>query len=194
VASAAASSVQPSAARLLVHAARARASRRRVPRAAAHERPLLQRCAYAIGCSHATGPVGVATRARARLADSTVLAFGRTLRVRTGAVRLCGSGSAGMVAAHQCTHSALLRSTLRIGHHREQTTRVRRRPRHRRGVLQRPVANKQTNERANQQINTYTKRRGTEQTASQTHTSIEWLGKAAVRRLRYARHGTLASH
>jgi hypothetical protein len=36
--------------------------------------------------------------------------FGGTLRVRTSAVRLCGSGSAGLVAAYQRTHSALLRS------------------------------------------------------------------------------------
>ena len=67
--------------RLLAHAARARASRQRAPQAAAHEhrlRPLLRPCAGAIGCSHATGSVGVANRARARVDNSTVLAFGRT--------------------------------------------------------------------------------------------------------------------
>ena len=48
----------------------------------------------------------------------------RTLRVRTGAVRLCGSGSAGLAAAHQCTHSALLRSKPRMGNHRARTTRA----------------------------------------------------------------------
>ena len=47
----------------------------------------------------------------------------RTLRIRTGAVRLCGSGSAGLVAAHQCAHSgdARLRSKPRIGHRRATT-------------------------------------------------------------------------
>ena len=66
--------------RLLLHAARARASRQRAPRAAAHERRLrlLRPCAGAIGCSHAAGSVGVANRARARVENSTVLAFGRT--------------------------------------------------------------------------------------------------------------------
>jgi hypothetical protein len=37
-------------------------------------RPLLRPCACAIGCSHATGSVGAATRAWARHADSTALA------------------------------------------------------------------------------------------------------------------------
>ncbi len=58
--------------RLLVHAARARASRRRAPQAAATA-PIISMSASAtalhpcaIGCSHATWSVGAATRARAR--------------------------------------------------------------------------------------------------------------------------------
>jgi hypothetical protein len=54
---------------------------------------------------------GIGSLMGARLAGSRVLAFGGTLRIRTGAVRLCGSGSAGLAATHQCTHSALLQQT-----------------------------------------------------------------------------------
>ena len=84
VASAAASSVQPSAASA-AGAHRSRASitamstSNRCTRAPRYRlRPLLRPCACAIGCSHATGSVGVAIRARARPADSTVLASSGT--------------------------------------------------------------------------------------------------------------------
>jgi hypothetical protein len=62
--------------------------------------------------------VGVANLARARPANRTVLALGGALRIRTRAVRLCGSGSAGLVAAHESTHTvtgdAILRSKPQI--------------------------------------------------------------------------------
>ena len=68
---------------------------------------------------------------------------------------LCGSVSAGSAAAHQCTHSALLRSKPRIGHCRT-TTRVWHRPRHQRCVLQRPVGNKQPDKQTSKQRNKQT--------------------------------------
>ena len=105
VASAAASSVQPSAA----SSARARRSRASITATSTLSRcttapivamPVLQPCACAIGCSHATRSVGAATRARARLYNSTVLASSAVpLRIRTNAVHLCGSGSAGLGGA-----------------------------------------------------------------------------------------------
>ncbi len=100
--------------RLLVHAARARASRRRAPRAAAHASASVSISASVaaldlcgMGCSHATGSVGVATRALARLADSTVLAFGRALRILSCAVPVCGKARRGWWrtnarTAHSC--------------------------------------------------------------------------------------------
>ena len=95
----------------------------------------------------------------ARLAGSRVLAFGGTQRIRTGAVRLCGSGSAGLAAAHQRRQSELLRSLPQKGHYRA-TTRVRRRPRHRQCVLQRPATNKQPNKQTNKQTNSVEPSRG----------------------------------
>ncbi len=89
----------------------------------------------------------------ARLAGCRVLAFGGTLRIRTGAVRLCRSGSAGLAATHQYTHSALLQQTAKKAINRA-TTRVRRRRRHRWCVLQRPSQpTKQTNKERNKQPN-----------------------------------------
>ena len=96
--------------RPLAHAARARASRRRAPRAAATA-PIISITASAT----ALRLCGIGSLMGARLAGSRVLAFGGTQRIRTGAVRLCGSGSAGLAAAHQCTHASL-RSKPRIGH------------------------------------------------------------------------------
>jgi hypothetical protein len=92
----------------LANAALARASRRRAPRAAAHERrlyrlrPPLRPCACAIGCSHATG---------FRLDGSTVLAFGGALRIHTNAVHFVGvvwqrlGGFGGGAPAHAQRHS-----------------------------------------------------------------------------------------
>jgi hypothetical protein len=124
--------------RLLVHAARARASRRRAPRAAAHERLGID-CGLCYGLALVRNRLvvhmqpGPSAWRLVRGLDSLTAQYSPlrgTLRIRTGAVRLCGSGSAGFAAAHQCTHSGLLRSKPRIGHRRA-TTRVRRRPRHR---------------------------------------------------------------
>jgi hypothetical protein len=121
--------------RLLVHAARARASRRRAPRAAAHERlgidyglcyglALVRSGVHMQRCQP-----GLSAWRIVRGLDSLTAQYsplGGTLRIRTGAVRSCGSSSAGLVAAHQCTHSAILRSKPRIGHYHA-TARVQRR-------------------------------------------------------------------
>ena len=119
------------AARLLLRAARARASRQRAPQAAAHERlgADYDCCGLALVRSGVHMQPGLSALRIVRGLESKIAQYLpsgglRTLRIRTGAVRLCGSGSAGLAAAHQCTHSALLRSKPRIGHHRARTTRA----------------------------------------------------------------------
>ncbi len=116
VASAAASSVQPSAA-VSAGQRRSRASitetstSSRCTRAPPNRlRPPLRPCACAIGCSHATGSFGVAIRARARLDGSTVLAFGGALRIHTNAVHFVGVvwqrlGGVGGAPVHAQRHS-----------------------------------------------------------------------------------------
>ncbi len=84
--------------RLLMHTARVRASRQRAPRAAAHTSASVSITASdtavrvcAIGCSHATGSVGVTIRARARPAGSTVLASSGVLYAYTVAQCACAA-------------------------------------------------------------------------------------------------------
>ena len=109
VASAAASSVQPSAA-ASAGDSRSRASitamstSSRCTRAPRYRlRPLFRPCARAIGCSHATGSVGVAICARARPAGSTVLAPSGTSthpQWRSAVVSQWLGGVGGGVPAH----------------------------------------------------------------------------------------------
>jgi hypothetical protein len=109
----------------------------------------------AIGCSHATGSVGVAIRAWARLDDSTALASSAVRYAYALVQCACAAAarrgwrqrtSARTAATHSCA------ANREKGHHRA-TTRVRRRPRHRRCVLQGPVANKQTSKQTSKQAN-----------------------------------------
>ncbi len=76
-------------------------------------RPVLRPCVRALSGVHMQP--GLSARRFVRGLDSMTAQYSPlrgTLRIRTGAVRLCGSGSAGLAAAHQRTHSgdALLRS------------------------------------------------------------------------------------
>ena len=89
------------------------------------------------------------------------------LRIRSGAARLCRNGSAGWAAAYQRTHSALLRSKPRIGHHLA-TTRVRRRPRHRWCFFAK-ASRKQTSKQTNQQANKSANKQPNKQTSTSTN-------------------------
>jgi hypothetical protein len=136
----------------LANAARARASRRRAPRAAAHERLGIDYglCyGLALVRSGAHMQLSLLVWRLVRGLDSIIVQYS-PLRGYSTHTHWCSAlvrhGSAGLVVAHQCRQSgnALLRSKPRKARHRA-TMRVRRRPRHRRCGLQRPVENKQTN-------------------------------------------------
>ena len=98
--------------RLLLHAARARASRQRAPQAAAHERlgADYDCCGLALVRSGVHMQPGLSALRIVRGLESKMAQYLpsgglRTLRIRTGAVRSCGSGSAGRVGGSAPVHA-----------------------------------------------------------------------------------------
>ena len=179
-ASAAASAVQPSGARrsrasMMATSTSSRCTPTRLGIDYGRQRwPLLRPCACARLRVHMQLKQSAWRLVRETL-TSQALAFGGALRLRTGAVPLCGSGSAGLgggapvraqrrrTPAQPTAH----RPSPRIDDARGGVWR-----RHRRGGLPRHAATRQTAKQTNKPLPT-SGAKETEQTAAQIHTSLE---------------------